>query len=57
MKVYDPRALSPETMDEYMDSYGVLHLQVHLISYNKRYDPKKIIPVDSFSVVGHILFL
>lgn len=55
LKVYDPHDPSPEDVEEYMDSYGVLHPQVHLVSYNKRYSPKKILPDDTFSIIGRVL--
>ena len=57
LKVYDLHNPAPEDVEEYMDSYGVLHPQVRLVSYNKRYNPKEIIPGDTFSIVGRVLSL
>ena len=57
LKVYDLHNPATEDVEEYMDSYGVLHPQVRLVSYNKRYNPKEIIPGDTFSIVGRVLSL
>lgn len=55
LKIYDLQQPATEEMDDYMDSAGVLHQQVILVSYNERYTPKRILPSDSFSIVGRIL--
>ena len=54
LKIYDLQQPATEEMDDYMDSAGVLHQQVILVSYNERYTPKRILPSDSFSIVGRI---
>ncbi|OUQ77495.1 XRE family transcriptional regulator [Flavonifractor sp. An100] len=55
LKIYDLQRPAAEEAEDYMDSDGVLHLQVMLISYNERYAPKRILLSDSFSIVGSVL--
>lgn len=55
LKVYDLCEPSEENLEDYMDSYGVLHPQVVLVSYNEQYAPKIVLSSDSFSIVGHVL--
>ena len=55
LKVYDVQEPDGDETEDYMDSYGVLHLQVSLVSYNERYAPKLVGPEDSFSIVGRVL--
>ena len=47
--------ISGEEYEEYLDSDGVLHPQVVLISQNKAYPPKIITPAMDFRVVGRVL--
>ena len=42
LKVYDHQEPSEESKDDYVDSYGILHQQIILVSYNKLYSPKLI---------------
>ena len=55
LKVYDQQEPSEESKDDYVDSYGVLHQQIILVSYNKLYSPKPISPSDTFFVVGLVI--
>lgn len=55
LKVYDLCEPSEEDLEDYMDSYGVLHPQAVLVSYNEQYAPKIVLSSDSFSIVGHVL--
>ena len=45
----------PDDPEEYTDSYGVLHMQPVLISYNEKYPPRVIRSGSSFSIVGRVL--
>lgn len=38
-----------------MDSYGILHPQAVLVSYNEQYGPKIVLSSDSLPIVGHVL--
>ena len=55
LKVYDLCEPSKEDLEDYTDSYGVLHPQAVLVSYNQQYAPKIVLSSDSFSIVGHVL--
>ena len=55
LKVYDQQEPSEESKDDYVDSYGILHQQIILVSYNKLYSPKLISPSDTFFVVGRVI--
>lgn len=55
LKVYDLQEPDNGDVEDYTDSYGVLHLQAALISYNKKYEPKSIHQSDTFSIVGRVL--
>lgn len=55
LKAYDLCKPSEEDLGDYMDSYGVLHLQVVLRSFNRKYAPKMIQATDIFSVVGQVI--
>lgn len=46
---------SEEDLEDYMDSYGILHPQVILVSYNEQYGPKIVLSSDSLPIVGHVL--
>ena len=55
LKVYDLQEPDNGDVEDYTDSYGVLHLQAALISYNEKYEPKPIHQSDTFSIVGRVL--
>ena len=41
--------------DAFTDSYGCLHMQPVMLSYNQAYEPKAIMPDSRFQVVGRVL--
>ena len=53
IKVYSEQ--DPENPDDFIDSQGVLHRQPVMISYNPRYEPRKISPNLKFSICGRVL--
>ena len=53
IKTYDER--EPDDPEAYLDSYGVLHPQIVLISQNPKYDPKIITPEMNFRIIGRVL--
>lgn len=55
LKVYDQQEPSEEELEEYVDSYGLLHPQVVLVSYNEKYEPKLIHPSDMLTIVGKVV--
>ena len=55
LKVYDEREPEPEYADEYTDSYGVVHAQPVLVSYNEAYPPRVIPYTSSLQIVGKVL--
>ena len=56
IKVYGEQEPDEAFLEEYSDSYGSVHQQPVLISYNSdRYDPIEINPYHSFRVFGRVL--
>lgn len=55
IKTYDEREPDEDEYEEFIDSDGVLHPQVVLISQNKKYKPKIIKPGMDFRVIGRVL--
>ena len=53
--LYDEREPDEDEYEEFIDSDGVLHPQVVLISQNKEYQPKIIKPDMDFRVVGRVM--
>ena len=54
MKVYREMMPDDEDVEECMDSYGVIHPQIYLFSYNKaKYDP--IRAQSDFRIFGRVL--
>lgn len=55
LKVYDLQEPTEDDWEDYTDSYGMLHPQVRLVSYNPQYVPKRVLTSDSFTIVGKVL--
>lgn len=55
IKVYEEQEPDKAEWDNYMDSYGVLHPQPVLISYNEKYEPRVITPDMRFYIAGRVL--
>ncbi len=53
LKVYGER--EPEDKEDFTDSYGHVHLQSVMISYNKAYEPRPVSPNAAFQIVGRVL--
>ena len=53
IKAYDEQ--EPEDMTAYLDSYGVIHRQPVLVSFNRKYEPKVVSPLADFQIVGRVL--
>ena len=57
IKVYDEREPDADRFERFMDSYGIVHPQIALISYNRKYDPILVDPSPdtTFRIVGRVL--
>ncbi len=55
IKSYDEQEPDENNRDEFTDSYGELHMQPVLVSYNQAYAPKPIKPTSNFRLVGKVL--
>ncbi len=55
LKMYAEREPDESAVDEYRDSYGVVHPQPVLESYNRKYEPRVIGPDTEFRIVGRVL--
>lgn len=55
LKVYDEQAPDAAHMEEFTDSYGCVHPQPVMISYNQAYAPKVVKPGADFRIVGRVL--
>jgi len=53
LKVYEEQ--KPEDEEAYTDSYGMLHMQPVLLSYNPAYEPRVISQDAEFKIIGRIL--
>ncbi len=55
IKTYDEREPEKERYEDYLDSDGILHPRVVLLSQNPAYEPKAITPGMDFRIVGRVL--
>ena len=55
LKSYGEREPDESDRDAFTDSYGRLHMQPVLISYNKEYSDRIISPEQGFRVIGRVL--
>lgn len=56
IKVYSEQEPDEHFLDEHTDSYGIVHKQPVLLSYNSdKYDPIEINPYSTFNVFGRVL--
>ncbi len=55
IKVYDEREPGEDEVENFTDSYGEIHMQPVMISYNPKYNPKAISGNAGFQVVGRVL--
>ena len=55
LKSYGEREPDESDRDAFTDSYGRLHMQPVLISYNKDYSDRIISPERGFRVIGRVL--
>lgn len=55
IKEYDEQEPDPEQREEYTDSYGKVHNQPVMVSFNEKYSPIVISPHSEFRIVGRVL--
>ncbi len=55
IKVYEEKDPDSDNAEEFTDSYGVVHPQAVLRSYNPAYEPKPVKPSALFQIVGRVL--
>ena len=55
IKVYNEQEPDDDVADDLTDSYGVVHMQPVMVSYNCRYKPIAIRPGVEFQILGKIL--
>ena len=55
MKVYDEQEPDEDIRDDFTDSYGNVHMQPVLLSYNQKYEPRVVSAQAGFQVVGRVL--
>ncbi len=55
LKMYSEQEPDEAVADDFMDSYGTIHPQPVLESYNQKYEPRPIRPGTVFQVVGRVL--
>ena len=55
IKVYEEQDPDEGSADDYTDSYGVIHRQPVLWSYNPAYEPRPVRPSALFQIVGRVL--
>lgn len=55
IKVYDEQEPSESNKEDFIDSYGNLHPQAVMISYNEEYSPIVVAPSSTLQIVGRVL--
>jgi len=55
IKAYDEQMPSDDDREDFTDSYGDVHMQPIMISYNQQYKPRVISAHSNFQVVGRVL--
>lgn len=55
LKVYSEQEPEDRHKDAFTDSYGCLHMQPVMLSYNQAYEPKVVMPDSMFQIVGRVL--
>ena len=55
LKVYNEQEPDEDIAEEFTDSYGTVHPQPVMESYNPKYDPRVVRPSAVFQIVGRVL--
>lgn len=55
LKVYNEQEPDADVAEEFTDSYGTVHPQPVMESYNPKYDPRAVRPSAVFQIVGRVL--
>lgn len=55
IKAYDEQEPDEAELEDYTDSAGIVHKQPVLISYNQKYEPRKVLQSAGFKICGRVL--
>lgn len=55
VKVYNEQEPCEADREDFTDSYGIVHKQVVMVSFNRKYPPKAVSPNSTFQIVGRVL--
>lgn len=55
LKIYNEQEPDQDVIEEYTDSYGTVHPQPVMESYNQKYEPRVVQPSAVFQIVGRVL--
>ena len=55
IKAYQEQMPETDELESFTDSSGAVHLQPVMVSYNRKYEPRVIHPMDEFQVIGRVL--
>ena len=55
LKIYNEQEPDEGSIEDYTDSYGTIHPQAVLESYNQKYAPRTLSPGADFRIVGRVL--
>lgn len=55
LKIYDEQEPNTSDLDYFTDSFGTVHMQPVMISYNQNYEPKAVSAHAGFRIVGRVL--
>lgn len=55
VKAYEEQVPAKEIQDRFTDSYGTVHMQPVMVSYNQDYAPKVVSPDSDFRIIGRVL--
>ena len=55
IKSYDEQEPDENILEDFTDSYGNVHMQPVMVSYNENYDPIEVAPHLEFQIVGRVL--
>ncbi len=55
LKIYNEQEPDDDVIEEFTDSYGTVHPQAIMESYNQKYGPRVVSPHAMFKIVGRVL--
>lgn len=55
IKAYQEQMPEADELESFTDSSGAVHPQPVMVSYNRKYEPRVVHPMDEFQVIGRVL--